>query len=56
MNKFLAALFLLVAGIALQLANFWYTFGIWPKSWWSFVLCALGSVLLMALHLASREE
>ena len=52
MTKFLANCFLIVAGISLQLGNYWYTFGLWPQNWWTFFGFAFATVLLMALRVA----
>lgn len=46
MATFLAFLFVSCASFAVALANYWYTFGLWPISWMSFWLCWLASLLL----------
>lgn len=56
MTKFLANVALLVAGVGLQLANYWFTFGLWPQSWWSFTLCSVGYVLLIGARLAVEKD
>lgn len=48
MSKLLANLFLLCAALATSLGNYWYTYGLWPQSWESFVgFGLLGIVLLL---------
>lgn len=56
MNKFLADLFLATAGFILTLANFWFTYGIWPKSWVSFAICYVLFLVLIILRLAQEKE
>jgi len=36
MTKVVAVLALMVAAAFVALGNYWYTFGIWPRSWWAF--------------------
>jgi hypothetical protein len=50
MTKFVAQLALLVAGLALTLGNYWYTFGLWPRSWVSFVGFGIGAFVLFVLR------
>lgn len=56
MTKFLANVCLIVAGLALTLGNYWYTFGLWPRSWWSFTLFGLGAIALLALREAVEKD
>lgn len=56
MTKFIAKAFITLGIGAVSLANFWFTFGIWPKSWTSFVLCVVAQILLLALSLAVDKE
>lgn len=58
MEKFLAGLFLVSTGFAINLGNFWFTYGIWPHSWPSFVtFWILGLVNYMLLgKLAERNK
>lgn len=51
MDRFLAGLFLVCAIFANQLGHFWFTYGIWPRSWWSFTGFAL--LALLNLHLSN---
>lgn len=42
---------------AVLTANYWYTFGLWPKSWWSFFGYGFASLVLMVLGImVSMEE
>lgn len=54
--RFIAKSMLLLAGLGLLLANYWFTFGLWPQSWTSFVLCGLGSFVLLVCHAALDQE
>ena len=56
MTKFVAKLGILVAQLALMFVNYWFAFGLWPKSWPIFLLCGLGSIVLMGLNLAVDAE
>ncbi len=56
MEKLLSHLFLLFAGIAIALGNYWFTFGLWPKSWLSFFCFGLASALLVILRLKLEEH
>lgn len=49
--NFLALMFVVVASILTGLGNFWFTYGIWPRSWWSFTGFAL--LALLNLHLSN---
>lgn len=56
MTKFLANLFLIAAGISVQLGNYWFTYGLWPRSWGSFLLFSTLAVVLMGMNQILREE
>lgn len=56
MEKLLACLFLLVASFFTMLGNFWFTYGIWPQSWWSFAGFALLTITIQALWLAVKKD
>ena len=56
MTKFLANTGLLIASFAISLAQYWYTFGLWPKSWTSFVLCATGTIMVLGLREVVERE
>lgn len=49
MTKGIALIALLGASFALSMGNYWYTFGLWPKSWLSFFLFAMGNMLVYML-------
>lgn len=54
MEKLLASLFLIAAQFSLILGNFYFTYGLWPKSWGSFaifiILGMINTMLLMAVR------
>lgn len=50
MTKFLAHCFLIVAGLVIMLGNYWFTFGLWPQSWVSFVVFGMASLTLILLR------
>lgn len=56
MTKFIAVIALMAAQTAVSLGNYWYTFGLWPKSWVSFVGFFLATLALLALHLLIDRE
>lgn len=45
MNKLLALVFLTITTGCIGAANWWFTFGMWPKSWWSFSVCLVLSMI-----------
>jgi hypothetical protein len=56
MSKVVALIALIVAAVFLTLGNFWFTYGIWPKSWWSFFVFALASTVLSQMLTAVLKE
>lgn len=56
MTKFVAYLGILVASILATLGNFWFTYGVWPRSWWSFLVFALISVCIQIAYRAVKSE
>ncbi len=56
MSKFLAYLFLTTCTFFVSLGNFWFTYGIWPKSWISFAGFWFLSLLIMMANFALKEE
>lgn len=57
MNRALSGLFLLSAATISGLGNFWFTYGIWPRSWWSFVgFSLIGSVISVLLSRWIKNE
>lgn len=49
MTKIIASLALLTASFAVGLGNFWFTYGIWPKSWTSYAVFWVLSVAVTGL-------
>lgn len=56
MSRIIALLSLSMLAILAGLGNFWFTCGIWPKSWWSFVVFGLVSVVLAQLLTSVIKE
>ncbi|MGE3341463.1 MAG: hypothetical protein AB7J46_06240 [Candidatus Altimarinota bacterium] len=56
MTKTIAKFALLVLGLLVSLGNYWFTFGLWPKNWWSFFGFALCSVALMLMNISIDRE
>lgn len=56
MTRFVAYCALIAATFAVQLGNFWYTYGIWPQSWWAFTLFLFASMSLMLIREAIAKE
>lgn len=56
MAKFLAHLFLVAASYATILGNYWFTYGIWPRSWISFAAFGGLTIILMILSLLLARE
>lgn len=56
MTKFIAKAGLHTAQVAIVFCNYWYTFGLWPKSWLSFFLCTTAAIMLIALGLVVDHE
>ena len=56
MTKMIAILALVVIAIGLQFGNYWFTFGLWPKSWTSFVLFGLASMILSSALQAVMKD
>lgn len=55
--RFIARMGITAATLALSLGNYWYTFGLWPKSWWSFFGYGFATLVLMVLGImVSMEE
>jgi len=48
MTQLIAMLALIVISIGLTFGNYWFTFGLWPKSWLSFIAFGLASMILGA--------
>ncbi len=56
MTRFIAHLALVCAGLLGMLGNYWFTFGLWPKSWWSFFGFGALTILLVAIRDAMEKE
>lgn len=56
MSKFLAQVLLIALGLGVSLANYWYTFGLWPKSWVSYFSFGLALIVLLLLREAVEKE
>lgn len=56
MTKFIAILLIFILQLILTLTNYWFTFGLWPKSWTSFFLCGIASILLAGFYLLVSKE
>lgn len=48
-SDLIALVALLTLSILTGLGNWWYTFGIWPRSWTAFIVCALVQTVLSGL-------
>lgn len=46
MAKIIALLALIALSLLATLGNYWFTYGIWPRSWWYFAFFALTSTAL----------
>jgi hypothetical protein len=55
-SKFVALLNVLALCVVVQLGNFWYTYGLWPSSWTSFVGFALAGAVLTSMLRAVLDE
>lgn len=57
MTKFIALVAITSLLALSQLGNFWFTYGVWPKSWMSFaVFYFTGLILGVALQAVLKEE
>lgn len=57
MTKTVALISLLIISIFVGLGNFWFTYGIWPKSWSSLALFGCLSIIInLTLQAVLREE
>lgn len=56
MTKFVANLGIAAGQIALMFCNYWFAFGLWPRSWFAFFACAIGVVALLALKVSVDRE
>lgn len=49
MTQFIAISCLVALSVLCTLGNFWFTYGVWPRSWLAFVLFSLIGLLLMLM-------
>lgn len=57
MTKFIAVLMLTVVSVFCSLGNYWFTFGLWPRSWGAFFLFwVLSYSLLLMTQLVFRDK
>lgn len=56
MTAFLANVAIIIASLALMLGNYWYTFGLWPRSWWAFFGFGMSMIVLMLIREAVQKE
>jgi len=57
MDKAIAVLALWVVLFGCILGNYWFTFGLWPKSWLSFFGFAVAHIVIVALRqIVIRKE
>lgn len=56
MTRVIALVALSVIAIALTFGNYWWTFGLWPKSWTSFVLFAVANTIVASAMSAILES
>jgi hypothetical protein len=55
-TKLIALLALIVIAIGCTFGNYWYTFGLWPKSWTAFVLFGLAQMIITAAITAVSKD
>lgn len=56
-TQLIAIASLSVIAVGIQLGNYWFTFGLWPQSWLSFVLFSLASIIVgMCMSSAIKGE
>jgi hypothetical protein len=56
MTKTIAILALLVISIGLVWGNYWFTFGLWPRSWTAFALFGFAQLVVTALMQAVTKS
>lgn len=56
MTKVIANVAMLVAALALMLGNYWFTFGLWPKSWLAFFGFGMAAIVLALLQEMVKHE
>jgi hypothetical protein len=56
MTKTIAKIGVFSAQVGVMFLNYWFTFGLWPKSWASFFGCGFAGVVLIALNIAIDKD
>ena len=56
MTKAIAALALVALQIIATLGNYWFTFGLWPHSWMSFIAFGVAHMLITSALMAVGRE
>lgn len=56
MSKVIALFALASLMFLSQLGNFWFTYGIWPKSWGAYFLFSFAGLVLYAATMAVTKE
>lgn len=56
-TKMIAVLSLCALAVLCSLGNYWYTFGLWPKSWFAFVgFFAMSSAITAAITAVAKDS
>lgn len=55
-SRAIAGFLIIICQILVMFVNYWFTFGLWPKSWTSFVLCSISSIALLIMSQALQSE
>jgi hypothetical protein len=56
MTKFVAVSGLISAQFLVSLSNYWFTFGLWPKSWVSFGVCFFLTLVITFTQIVVSKE
>jgi uncharacterized membrane protein len=56
MTKGIAKLALAAISIGLMLGNYWFTFGLWPRSWSAFMFFAVAIIGVSLLNIAIDQD
>ena len=56
MTKFVARIALMGCALAVMLGNYWYTFGLWPRSWWAFIGFGLAAIVVREIYAVVEKE
>ncbi len=56
MNRFLATLFIIILTFMNALGNYWFTFGLWPRSWSAFFFFLITGTILIELLKGIMKE